>query len=104
MMLSAEMPSLASPLTITLIWIVLPLAMGFSIYLVPKLDKALAIATALASFLYGLWQIIQLDPLSIQLIDSHGVSLLVDSLSGYFIVTNAVVTAAVVLYCWGQKR
>ncbi|MGB5972189.1 MAG: cation:proton antiporter, partial [Nodosilinea sp.] len=35
-----------------------------------------------------------------QLLDSFGVTLMADSLSGFFILTNALVTAAVVLYCW----
>ena len=42
--------------------------------------------------------------LSVQLLDSFGVHLLVDELSGYFVLTNAMVTAAVVLYCWQQRK
>ncbi len=36
--------------------------------------------------------------------DSFGVTLVVDSLSGYFILTNAIVTAGVILYCWQSNK
>lgn len=104
MMLSTVVPNLLSPLTITLIWIALPLLVGFSIYLFPKLDRLLAVGVALVSLLYGLWRIIQPVSLSVQLLDSFGVSLLIDELSGYFILMNAVVSAAVILYCWQQNK
>lgn len=90
--------------TVTLILIALPLFVGFSIYLFPKLSNLLAMAVSLLSLGYGLWQIIQPEAVSIQLLDSFGVSLLIDSLSGYFILTNAVVTAAVICYCWGKNK
>ncbi|MEL6556173.1 MAG: cation:proton antiporter [Cyanobacteria bacterium J06621_11] len=93
-----------SPLTATLAWIIFPLLVGFSIYLFPKLDQTLSMGVALASLLYGLWQIAQPGALSLKLLDSFGVNLLIDQLSGYFILTNAVVTAAVVLYCWQQNK
>ncbi|MEM9809316.1 MAG: proton-conducting transporter membrane subunit, partial [Cyanobacteria bacterium P01_D01_bin.56] len=86
--------------TLTLIWIVLPLFVGFSIYLLPKLDRALAIIISLISLVYGLWHVLNPTPVSFQLLDNFGVSLLIDGLSGFFILTNAVVTMAVILYCW----
>lgn len=90
--------------TLTLIWIALPLFVGFGIYLLPKLDRILAIAVALVSFSYGLWYIFNPAPLSLQLLDNFGVSLFIDGLSGFFILTNAVVTAAVILYCWQSSK
>ena len=90
--------------TLTLIWIVLPLFVGFSIYLLPTLDRALAITISLISLVYGLWHVLNPAPVSFQLLDNFGVSLLIDGLSGFFILTNAVVTMAVILYCWqGEK-
>ena len=103
-MLSTVLPNLPFPLTTTLGWVTLPLLVGFSIYLFPKLDRVLAMGIALVSLLFGLQKIIQPDALSVQLTDSFGVSLLVDGLSGYFILTNAVVAAAVILYCWQQQK
>ncbi|MEL6813684.1 MAG: cation:proton antiporter [Cyanobacteria bacterium J06598_3] len=104
MMLSTVGPNLLSPLAVTLAWATLPLLVGFGIYLFPRLDRLLAMWVALASLVYGLWQIIQPGSLSVQLLDSFGVSLLIDGLSGYFILTNAVVSAAVILYCWQQGK
>ncbi len=89
---------------LSLIWIALPLFVGFSIYLLPKLDRILAITVSLLSLAYGLWHVLNPAPLSFQLLDSFGVSLLIDDLSGFFILTNAVVTLAVILYCWQSER
>lgn len=88
----------------TLIWMALPLFVGFSIYLLPKLDRVLALGVGLASLGYGLYAVFATSPLSLQLIDSFGVTLRVDALSGYFILTNALVTAAVILYCWQSEK
>ncbi len=89
---------------LTLVWIALPLFVGFSIYLLPKLDRILAITVSLLSLVYGLWHVLNPAPLSFQLLDSFGVSLLIDDVSGFFILTNAVVTLAVVLYCWQSEK
>jgi len=90
--------------TLSIIWIVLPLLMGFCIYLLPKLDRILSLAIAVLSLAYGLWHIFNPAPLTLQLLDRFGVSLLIDDLSGFFILTNAVVTVAVVLYCWYSEK
>ncbi|NEP59221.1 MAG: cation:proton antiporter [Symploca sp. SIO2G7] len=90
--------------TITVAWIALPFLVGFSIYLIPKLDRYLALGVALASFGYGLERILSSSPLTLQLLDNFGVTLVVDSLSAYFILTNALVTAAVILYCWRSDK
>ncbi|MFK8185053.1 MAG: cation:proton antiporter [Phormidesmis sp.] len=89
---------------LTLIWIVLPLLVGFIIYLLPKLDRILALSFSLLSLGYGLWHVLNPAPISFQLLDSFGVSLLIDGLSGFFILTNAVVTLAVFLYCWQSEK
>lgn len=84
---------------ITIAWIVLPFLAGFSGYLLPWLGGYLAGLVALASFVYGLHRLFDPQILSLQLLDSFSVTLLVDSHSALFILTNAMVTAAVVLYC-----
>ena len=89
---------------LTLIWIALPLFVGFSIYLLPQFSRVLALIVSLFSLGYGLWHVFYPDPVTLSLVDSFGVSLLIDQLSGFFILTNAVVTAAVILYCWSSDK
>ena len=89
---------------ITITWITLSFFIGFVIYLQPKLARWLTLALAMVSAVYAV-QIFGLDsPLSIQLLDNFGVNLLVDTLSGWFIITNALVTIAVVFYCWQTAK
>ncbi|NEO30811.1 MAG: cation:proton antiporter [Symploca sp. SIO3C6] len=90
--------------TITIAWIALPLFVGFSIYLLPKLDRYLALAIAIASAGYASQLFLEPSPLKLQLLDNFGVILVADHLSGFFILTNALVTAAVVFYCWQSGK
>ncbi len=85
---------------VTVVWIALPLFLGFVIYLLPALDRYLALAIALLSTAYGLSQILAPTSTQLLLTGSFGITLAIDSLSGYFVLTNALVTMAVVLYCW----
>ena len=90
---------------ITIAWIALPFLVGFVVYLLPQLARWFALAIALLSAAYAV-QIFLLDSsLDIQLLDNFGVSLIVDRLSAWFILTNALVTTAVIFYCWqtGKK-
>ncbi|MEO0647028.1 MAG: cation:proton antiporter [Cyanobacteria bacterium J06650_10] len=89
---------------LTLVWIALPLFVGFSIYLLPQLSRVLALGVSLVSLAYGLWHIIDPTTTMFALVDSFGISLLVDGLSGFFVLTNAVVTVAVILYCWQSDK
>ena len=89
---------------ITIIWATLPFFLGFTIYLIPKLDRYLAFLGTVVSFSYALLLFIQRSPLTLELLDNFGVTLTVDELSGYFILTNALVTAAVILYCWRSDK
>ncbi|MBD1852772.1 cation:proton antiporter [Leptolyngbya sp. ST-U4] len=89
--------------SLTLVWISLPFFIGFISYLLPKLARYLSLGVAIASVGYALLLFTQ-PPLPLQLLDHFGVTLLLDSLSGFFILTNAVVTAAVILYCWGSDK
>ncbi|MEM9506668.1 MAG: cation:proton antiporter [Cyanobacteria bacterium P01_E01_bin.35] len=88
---------------ITILWIALPFLVGFVIYLLPKLSRLLALTIALITLGYA-WQVFLLNtPLNIQLLDNFGITLVIDPLSGWFILTNALVTTAVIVYCWYQK-
>lgn len=88
----------------TILWIVLPFLIGFVIYLVPKLDRYLGLIAALFSILYSALLFAVASPVTLQLLDSFGVTLLLDQLSGYFILMNALVTAAVIAYCWQTPK
>ncbi|GAB4233115.1 MAG: cation:proton antiporter [Elainellaceae cyanobacterium] len=88
----------------TIVWIALPLFIGFSIYLLPKLARFLALGVALVSAAYGVQLFFQPSPLDLQLLDNFGVTLVADQLSSFFILTNAIVTAAVIFYCWDSGK
>jgi multicomponent Na+:H+ antiporter subunit D len=90
--------------TLTLAWIGLPFFVGFSIYLIPKLDKYLAIFGALVSAAYAFLLFAIPSAVTLELLDNFSVTLLVDRLSGFFILTNALVTAAVIIYCWPTDK
>lgn len=94
--------SMAQAMTVG--WIALPPLAGFSLYLVPQLRREIALLVTLVSLGYGLQHWMTASPLVITLTDSFGVTLQVDSLSAQFILTNALVSGAVMLYCWGQDR
>ncbi|MEO1297374.1 MAG: cation:proton antiporter [Cyanobacteria bacterium J06636_16] len=85
---------------ITIIWIALPFLVGFGSYLFPRLARHFVLSMGLISLGYGLESILSSSSLTLQLLDQFGVRLVVDTLSGYFILTNALVTVAVILYCW----
>ncbi|CAD5977219.1 Hydrogenase-4 component B [Planktothrix tepida] len=91
-------------ITLALVWIALPFLAGFTVYLVPKLDRFFTLFVAFISIAYGLYQCVNSSPLTMQLIDHFGVTLMLDQLSGYFILTNGLVTAAVILYCWHTNK
>ncbi|MDJ0733036.1 MAG: cation:proton antiporter [Nostocaceae cyanobacterium] len=91
-------------ISITIAWIALPLFVGFSIYLLPKLDKYLALGVAVVSAGYAAQLFLQESPLTLELLDNFGVTLMVDQLSGFFILTNALVTVAVIFYCWRSDK
>lgn len=85
---------------ITIAWLSLPFFVGFVIYLLPKLDRILALSIAVISAAYAIQIFVEELVLNIQLVDNFGVTLTVDQLSSFFTLTNALVTAAVIIYCW----
>ena len=90
--------------TITLTWIATPFFLGFIIFIVPKLNRHLTLWGTIFSAAYGLQLFLNPSPVTLNLLDSFGIKLLADELSTYFILTNALVTAAVALYCWRSDK
>ncbi|HIK15940.1 MAG TPA: cation:proton antiporter [Leptolyngbyaceae cyanobacterium M33_DOE_097] len=90
--------------TLTLIWVTFPFLAGFIIYLFPRLDRSLALTGAVASAAFAAQLFTLRSPLTLRLLDHFGVNLLLDSLTGFFVLTNALVTAAVIIYCWRSSR
>ncbi|MBD2444924.1 cation:proton antiporter [Dolichospermum sp. FACHB-1091] len=90
--------------TITLTWIATPFFLGFIIFIVPKLNRHLTLWGTIASAAYGLQLFLNPSPVTLNLLDSFGIKLEADELSAYFIITNAIVTAAVALYCWRSDK
>jgi multicomponent Na+:H+ antiporter subunit D len=89
---------------LTLVWIAFPFFVGFLIYLLPRFDRVLALGGALVSAAFAIQLFVQQTPITLRLLDHFGVSLVLDPLTAFFILTNALVTAAVVLYCWRSDR
>lgn len=58
----------------------------------------------LASAGYAAQLFWQRSPLELKLLDNFGVTLTLDELTAYFILTNALVTTAVILYCWQSDK
>lgn len=89
---------------ITIAWVGIPFFLGFIIFLVPKLNRYLTFFGTLVTAAYGVQLFLEQSPIKLNLLDSFGVTLEADQLSGYFILTNALVTAAVALYCWNSDK
>ncbi|PZV08215.1 MAG: cation:proton antiporter, partial [Leptolyngbya sp.] len=88
----------------TILWLALPFFVGFTVYLLPGTARLLTLGVTLVSLAYAMALFGQPAPLDLHLLDSFGVTLLADDLSAYFILTNALVTAAVILYCWDTSK
>jgi multicomponent Na+:H+ antiporter subunit D len=98
-----ELTELLTPV-VTVAWVALPFFVGFSIYLLPQFDRILALSVTLISVIYAGLLLVARSPQTFELIDNFGVTLIADSLSGFFILTNALVTLAVLLYCWRSDK
>jgi multicomponent Na+:H+ antiporter subunit D len=100
----------------TLIWLAVPFFCGFLIYLLPKLDRPLALLGSMVSAAFALHLLVGQygaeyltgtptpTAFTFRLLHHFGVSLILDSLTGFFILTNALVTAAVICYCWQTPK
>ncbi|MGL5942896.1 MAG: cation:proton antiporter [Waterburya sp.] len=91
-------------INITIAWLALPFFIGFVVYLLPRLDRILALGIAIISAVYALQIFLEPSPINLKLLDDFGVTLTVDDLSSFFILTNALVTAAVIVYCWHSGK
>ena len=89
---------------LTLLWLTAPFGLGFLIYLLPQLRRSLAAIAGVLSLGYGLWLFGGEKSQTLTLIPPFGVTLLLDDLTAFFILTNALVTLAVVLYCWQKDK
>ncbi|NET02957.1 MAG: cation:proton antiporter [Sphaerospermopsis sp. SIO1G2] len=89
---------------ITIVWVAIPFLLGFTIFLVPRINRHLALWGALASAAYSAQLFLESSPIKLNLLDNFGVRLVADQLSAYFILTNAIVTAAVIIYCWRSDK
>ncbi|WP_338462483.1 cation:proton antiporter [Synechococcus elongatus IITB7] len=89
---------------LTIIWIFSPFLLGFLAYIFPQLSRSLSLLMAIASAAFAGSLFIRETPLTLQLLDQFGVQLLLDPLTAFFILTNALVTSAVVIYCWSGRK
>ncbi|MCS6959976.1 MAG: cation:proton antiporter [Pseudanabaenaceae cyanobacterium SKYGB_i_bin29] len=89
---------------LTVIFIFLPFLLGFIAYLLPRTDRFLATTASLLSIVCGGIILVTRQEFSLVLMGNFGVSLTVDNLSGYFILTNGLVTLAVVIYAWLKSK
>ena len=88
----------------TIAWIALSFFVGFIIYLVPKLSRWLALGIAITSLIYSGFLFLEPSPIQIRVLDRFGVTLIADQPSSFFILTNAIVTIAVIFYCWQSEK
>ncbi|MBJ7898661.1 MAG: cation:proton antiporter [Cyanobacteria bacterium RI_101] len=89
---------------LTLLWLTLPFGVGFTIYLLPRFKRSLGVLGGLVSLAYSGYLARLPAPATLTLVDDFGVTLILDSLAAFFILTNALVTLAVVAYCWQSER
>lgn len=93
-----------SAIIAVMVWVALPLMVGFLSYLFANYNRHLAITVSLTSLTYGIYRLFDASTSLLQLLDSFGVALRIDTLSVHFLLTNAAVTTAVILYSWSQKK
>ena len=89
---------------LTLLWLTIPFGIGFTIYLLPQFRRSLSLLGAFLSIAYALFLFRMNSPVTVNLLDDFGVSLILDSLAAFFILTNGLVTLAVILYCWQSDK
>ncbi|MDX2255230.1 MAG: cation:proton antiporter [Pseudanabaenaceae cyanobacterium bins.39] len=88
-------------------WVALPFFAGFLVYLLPKVDRFVSLGTLLLSGLFTIALFTNypdVAPLTFRLLDTFGVSLRLDTTTGFFILTNFLVTTSVIIYCWRSDR
>ena len=88
----------------TLVWLFLPFFLAFLAYIIPQASRYFALLVTVIAGAYTASLFIREVPLSLNFIDSFGIQLTLDPLAGFFILTNALVTAAVLFYCWQSDK
>jgi len=89
---------------LTIVWLALPFFIGFGIYLLPQFDRWLAMGVALISTAYAAYAFLTPVAANLEMLGHFGVTLAIDPLGGYFILTNSLVTLAILLYCWRSGK
>ncbi|QHU99291.1 cation:proton antiporter [Synechocystis sp. CACIAM 05] len=84
--------------------ICLALMAGFTGYLLPATIRFLTLAVCFGTGFLAYLGFSLPEAQSWYLLDSFGVVFQLDALSGYFLLTNALVTLAVLVYCWNTGR
>ncbi len=84
----------------TIAWLLLPFIGSLLVYWLPMMYRVMALLPCLVSVTYSAEIFLLPAPWHVILLDHFGVSIMVDQLSAFFILTNALVTLAVVLYSW----
>lgn len=89
---------------VSILWLTLPFCLGFIAYLLPKIARHISVFCGLLTLGYGLSILIRQTTLNLELLDSFGVTLRIDPLGSLFILANALVTLAVLIYSWTSGR
>ena len=91
---------------LTIALIIIPLIFSFFIFFTGKFGKYLAIITCLFSLIFSLFIFSYFSEYSytFSILDTFGVTFLLDSLSAYFIFTNSIVTITIIIYCWQSDK
>ncbi len=87
-------------INLTIAWLVLPFIASFLVYLFSRFYRVMALMVSFASMAYSAEIFSLSSPWHFILLDHFGVSLTIDEMSAFFILTNAMVTLAVTIYCW----
>jgi multicomponent Na+:H+ antiporter subunit D len=89
---------------LTVVWVASAFFLGFLVYFLPPLTRPLVLMEGFFSLGYGLTLARQTEPVQLRLLDHFGVSLFLDDLTGFFIITNALLTIAVIFVLWQSDK
>lgn len=88
----------------TLIHLALPFVVGFLVYLLPKGYRLICVGVLSVSLSFPLYLILNDSSVFLTLKNNFGVTLYLDATTGYFLLTNSLVTLATLIYCWQEGR
>ncbi|MCS7147540.1 MAG: cation:proton antiporter [Geminocystis sp.] len=90
--------------SVSLIHLALPFVGGFLVYLLPRWHRIICLGVLSVSLLFPLYLIVNGGSVFLNLKNNFGVTLYLDSTTGYFLLTNSLVTLATLIYCWQEGR